>query len=220
MSAMLHSAFNSITSWVMEDENQVEEDGNYKFHCDSQRLIELVMEKANEKDECVDVEQKTDELNVSPRHKKCPSPSLMKTSRVAPPTDLEENVLTERLLRDRAQSGELGMRVGEGSLSMELIEEPADGKELLLLKIDDASPATLRKLSEIPESSSTIIALCFDCTEEERAKLEEAVRGPAFSWRLGPLDHRKDRLSDDDFEAFVAIARAILVLHVVQAAGF
>jgi hypothetical protein len=223
MTALIHSAFTSISSWLNDECH--DDDGNYKFFCDSQQLIELILEKAQEKDDCVDVEQKTEEFTASPRHKKCPSPSLLKTSRVQPHLVENENVLTEKLLRERAQSGELGVRVGDGILSLELIRDTAEGhEELLLLKIEDASPATLRKLAEIPEHCSTILAICFDCPKEDFTKLEEAVRGPSFSWKLGPNTLSPDgvpkALTDQDFEAFVAIARATVVLHVIQAAGF
>jgi hypothetical protein len=220
---MLHSAFTSITSWLNDEAH--EDDGNYKFFCNSQQLIELILEKAQEKDDCVDVEQKTEEINTSPRHKKCPSPSLLRTSRIQPHHEENENVLTEKLLRERAQSGELGVRVGDGICSLEPIPDGAVGyEELLLLKIDDASPSTLRRLSEIPEYCSTILAICVDCSKDDLAKLEDAVRGPCFTWKLGPLDQSEHgmpkALSDQDFEAFVAIARATVVLHVIQAAGF
>jgi hypothetical protein len=220
---MLHSAFTSITSWMMDEAH--EEDGDYKFYCDSQQLIELILEKARENDNCVDVEQKVEEINTSPRHPKCPSPSLMRTSRIQPHINENENVLTEKLLRERAQSGELGVKVGDGILSLELITDSTEGHELLLLEVNDASPATIRRLSELPEHCSTILAICFDCSKDDLDKLENAVRGSSFSWKLGRIDKQKDGapskvLSDRDFEAFVAIARATVVLHVIQAAGF
>jgi hypothetical protein len=223
MTTMLHSAFTSITSWLSDEAH--EEEGNYKFFCNSQELIELILEKAQEKDDCVDVEQKTEEMDVSPRHKKCPSPSLLRTSRIQPHYEENENVLTEKLLRERAQSGELGVRVGDGICTLELIPESTAGyEELLLLRIDDASPSTLKKLSEIPEFCSIILAICFNCSKDDQAKLEDAVRGPSFSWKIGPIDRSPHgvpkALSDQDFEAFVAIARATVVLHVIQAAGF
>jgi hypothetical protein len=223
MTSVLHSAFASVSSWL-NDETQ--DEGSYKFFCNDAQLIELILEKAQEKDDCVDVEQKTEEINTSPRHKKCPSPSLLKSSRILP--HYEENVLTEKLLRERAQSGELGVRVGDGVLSLELIPEGtiAGFGELLLIKVNDASAGTLRKLAEIPEYCSTILAICFNCSKEDMEKLEEAVRGPSFSWKLGSMKTDNEEqappkaLSDHDFEAFVAIARATVVLHVIQAAGF
>jgi hypothetical protein len=226
MTSMLHSAFASVSSWLNDE---AQDEGSYKFFCNDAQLIELILEKAQEKNDCVDVEQKTEEINTSPRHKKCPSPSLLKSSRILP--HYEENVLTEKLLRERAQSGELGVRVGDGTLSLELIPEGTEGYgELLLLKVDDASAGTVRKLAEIPEYCSTILAICFDCSKEDIQKLEDAVRGPSFSWKLCPVLKKQGEsedeqtipraLSDQDFEAFVAIARATVVLHVLQAAGF
>jgi hypothetical protein len=221
---MLHSAFTSITSWMMDD--CLEEEGDYKFYCNSPKLIETIVEKATECDNCVDIEQKVEdaELAMSPRHKKLPSPSLMKSSRIQPCVADDENVLTEKLLRDRAQSGELGVRVGDGVLSLELLPDgmEMEGQELLLMKVEDASAATLRTLSQIPEYCSTILAICFDFTKDDLDKLENALRGPAFSWKIGkPIEEGSEcKLSDSDFEAFVAIARATVVLHVIQAAGF
>jgi len=221
MASLLNSAFSSVTSWMMDDNH--EEEGNYKFYCDSQKLIEMIVEKATEKDNCVDVEQKEEEREViaSPRHKKCPSPSMMRTSKIQPHHTETDNVLTEKLLRERAESGELGVRVGDGILSLNLITSIADGYDLLIVKVEDASPATLRRLSEIPEHCSSILALCFNCTKEEFDKIENAVKGPSFSWKLlRPLDDQTDCLTDEEFETFLALARAMVVLHVVQAAGF
>jgi len=232
MASILNSALTSMTSWMGAEE----ESTDYTFYCDCERLIELIVEKAREKNDCVDIEQKQDEgqLQVSPRHKKCPTPSLLKTSKVQPTLD-EENFLTERLLRDRAESGELGIRVGDGVLSLQLITDAKEGAELLIKRVDDASPATLRMLSEIPQYSSTILAICFDATKEDLDKLESAVKGQAFCWKIGSvgpgensegdkqdddeMGSRKECLSDQDFEAFVAIARATLVLHVIQQSG-
>jgi hypothetical protein len=225
MSAMLQSAFTSVTSWLGGD--QGDEDRDYKFYCDCEKLIELIVEKAQQKDNCVNIEQKDEEVETSPRHNKCPHPMIMKTSKVTPPQPEGENALTERLLRDRAESGELGVRVGDGVLSLQLITDATEGTELLIKRVNDASAATLRTLGEIPEYCSCILAVCFNATKEDLDKLEGAVHGPVFCWKIGPLQDMleartdaKNELTDQDFEAFLAIARATVVLHVIQEAGF
>jgi hypothetical protein len=223
MASLLHSAFASITSWITDD--QFDEDGNFKFYCDSQKLIELIVEKAKEQDNTVDVEQKADDMVESPRHKHCPCPSPMKTTKVQPLHCKNENLLTEKLLRDRAESGELGIRIGDGVLCLHLITDITEGYELLLLRVDDPGQATLRRLSQIPEACSTILAICFDASKEDLDKIEDSIKGPSFSWKLdGPVSDEEEKsgkqsLTDEEFDAFVAIARATIVLHVVQAAG-
>jgi len=234
MASLLNSAFTSMSSWLGADGYPTDADSSdYKFYCDCEKLIELIVEKAREKDNCVDIEQKQDEgqLQVSPRHKKCPTPSLLKTSKVQPTVE-EDNLLCERLLRDRAESGELGVRVGDGVLSLQFITDGTEGSELLLKRVDDASLCTLRRLAQIPEYCSTILAVCFDATKEDLDKLETAVRGPCFCWRVGKIHNEdlesklecdesecKRSLTDEDFEAFMAVARATVVLHVIQASG-
>jgi len=232
MASLLHSAFNSMTSWLSTD-GCAEGNSDFKFYCDCEKLIELIVEKAREKNNCVDIEQKQDEgqlLMSSPRHNKIPAPGLLKTSKVQPVVE-EENLLTERLLRDRAESGDLGVRVGDGVLSLQVIADATEGSELLIKRVNNASLATLRELSEIPQYCSTIIAICFDATRDDLDRLENAVKGPCFCWQIGPItddsSESKDEessckncLSDEDFETFLAIARATAVLHVIQDAGF
>jgi hypothetical protein len=229
MASMMNTAFNSITSWMTEGDTQ-QEDGDYNFYCDSPKLIEMILEKARERHNCVDVEPPPDAVGsaTSPHHK-CPSPALMQTSKIHPmPVPKQQtNCLTEKLLRDRAESGDLGIRVGDGVLRLEPISDLENNHDLLLLKVQDASPATLARLAKIPESCSTILAICCDCSQEDIKKIEDAVRGPSFSWKLGAaIDEGeapkgcKKSLTDKDFDAFMAIARATVVLHVIQAAGF
>lgn len=227
MASLLHSAFNSMTSWLADD--HLEEDGNYKFYCDSERLIELIVEKARDLDTCVDIEQKEDDDVVASPHHKCPSPAFLRSSKIQPKLENDENFLTERLLRDRAESGDLGVRVGDGVLSLKLITAAADGSELLLKRVDNASASTLKNLAEIPQYCSTILAVCFDATRDDLDKLENAVKGASFCWKLGPIadddcdsaaNTGKRELTDQDFEAFIAVARATVVLHVIQTAGF
>jgi hypothetical protein len=225
MSAILQTALTSVSSWLGGD--LADEDRDYKFYCDCEKLIELIVEKAQERNGCVDIEQKDEEMEMSPRHNKCPNPMIMKTSKVMPTPSEQENALTERLLRDRAESGELGLRVGDGVLSFQLITDATEGAELLIKRVDDASPATLRTLNEIPSFCSVILAVCFDATKEDLDKLEGAVQGSVFSWKVGRLQNMtesrpdaKNELSDQDYDAFLAIARASLVLHVIDEAGF
>jgi len=214
-----------MSTWFGADE----EESDHKFYCDCEKLIELIVEKAKDMDNLMDIEQKEEEtlLNASPRHKKCPAPMLLKTNKVQPLPVENENLLTEKLLRDRAESGELGVRVGDGVLALQLITDATEGAELLLKRVDDASISTLKALSEIPAYCSTILAVCFDATKEDLAKLENAVKGASFSWKIGRIQDAKEcktdaknELSDKDFETFIAVARATVVLHVIQQAGF
>jgi hypothetical protein len=226
MTSLLNSAFNSMTSWLGHESH--EDDGNYKFYCDCEKLIELIVEKAREKDNCVDIEQKEDDDVCSSPHPKCPSPAILRSSKIQPKlSEAQDNVLTEKLLRDRAESGELGVRVGDGVLSLKLITDATTGSELLLKRVDNACASTLRQLSEIPQYCSTILAVCFDSTKDDLDKLENAVKGACFCWKVGPVAHDTDSaaggklaLTDQDFEAFMAVARATVVLHVIQSAGF
>jgi len=223
MSQMLHSAVNSVTSW-MTTECHEEEQGEYKFYCDSSKLIAMILEKAKERDKCV--EEKVADLE-SPCHKKCPSPALFKTSKILPQSPRRDsNLLTEKLLSPKADDCPVGIRVGDGMITLELMTEShKEGYDLLLLKVDDASSETLRKLSSIPEYASTILAICFDCSPEDQKKLDNAVHGPSFSWKLSSCcsvneEDEDSHLPDKDFDAFLAIARATIVLHVIQVAGF
>jgi len=220
-----------MTSWLATD--GCDEAGDYKIYCDCEKLIELIVEKAQDMDNLQDIEQKQDEgaeVAESPRHKKCPMPTVLRTSKVQPLPAEHENLLTEKLLRERAESGELGVRVGGGVLSLQIITDATEGCDLLLKRVDNANSNTLKMLSEIPEYTSTILAVCFDATKEDLARLENAVKGPSFCWKVGPIlndtDESKDdedikrELTDQDFEAFIAIARATVVLHEIQSAGF
>jgi len=227
----LHSAFSSFTSWMTEGDAPPE-DGDYKFYCDSPKLVEMILEKARERHNCVDIEPPPQVFDsITSPHHKCPSPALMQTTKIHPAPAAQQNCLTEKLLRDRAESGDLGVRVGDGVLRLEPIGDLEEGNDLLLLKVDDASTATLSRLSNIPETCSTILAICADCSPEDAKKIENAIRGPSFSWKLNaPIADEDDDeegvkdckrcLTDKDFDAFVAIARATVVLHVLQGAGF
>lgn len=229
MTSLLNSAFSSMTSWLGQ-EGGIEEEGNYKFYCDCERLIELIVEKAREKDNCVDIEEKEDDdaVYASP-HPKCPSPAMLRSSKIQPLlAEAHNNALHEKLLRERAESGELGVKVGDGVLSLKFITDATAGSELLLKRVDNASPNTLKQLSEIPQYCSTILAVCFDATKDDLDKLEQAVKGACFCWKVGPVASEdsdsaargKTALTDQDFEAFMAVARATVVLHVIQSAGF